>query len=283
MSQSTRAHSSVTPEAPEDTKPAAVSTPSRRWYTDRDRLVPAALAFGILVALGAGWQYITVSGRVSPLIVAPPSEVADALGRLWSDGTLWTHLSATATETLIGFVVAVATAIVVGSVFAMSRTIRLAVYPYILASQTFPKVAIAPLIVAMLGYGLTPKVVLAALLAFFPVLVNTIAGLTEVSEDEENLLRALRANKWQELRYLRLPNALAFIFPALSSAAILALIGAIVGEFVSGRVGIGYAINQYTITGEVAATYAMLVVLAVFGLLIYGALMVTERIVRPVR
>jgi NitT/TauT family transport system permease protein len=245
--------------------------------------LPIALAVAIFVVLMGSWFYLSETETVSNLLLPRPIEVWESLERLISTGLLWTHLAATAQETLIGFAIAVVAAVVIGSVFAMSRIIRLAVYPYILASQTFPKVAIAPLIVAALGYGLMPKVVLAALLAFFPVLVNTIAGLTEVREAEEDLLRVLRANKWQELRYLRLPNALAFIFPALSSAAILALIGAIVGEFVSGRVGVGYAINQYTITGEVSATYAMLFVLALFGLAIYGVLNLLERLVRPVR
>ncbi|MFC4117677.1 ABC transporter permease [Nonomuraea zeae] len=243
----------------------------------------AALAIAIFIALVGGWQAVASAGIVSPLILAPPSEVVGVLFRLAGDGTLWPNLLATVNETLLGFVLAVVAAVVVGSVFAFSPILRNAVYPYILISQTFPKVAIAPLIVAALGYGLAPKVTLAALLAFFPVLANTIAGLTEVSEDEVNLFRALRASRWQELRYLRIPNALAFIFPALNSAAVLALIGAIVGEFVAAREGVGYAIAQYTVTGEVAATYAMLIALSVFGLVVYGVLSLAERLVRRVK
>jgi NitT/TauT family transport system permease protein len=243
----------------------------------------AALAIAIFIAIVGGWQAVASAGIVSPLILAPPTEVVGVLFRLAADGTLWPNLLATVNETLLGFVLAVVAAVVVGSVFAFSPILRNAVYPYILVSQTFPKVAIAPLIVAALGYGLAPKVTLAALLAFFPVLANTIAGLTEVSEDEVNLFRALRASRWQELRYLRIPNALAFIFPALNSAAVLALIGAIVGEFVAAREGVGYAIAQYTVTGEVAATYAMLIALSVFGLVVYGALSLAERLVRRVK
>jgi len=237
----------------------------------------------IFVAFVATWQIVATSGMVSKLLLAPPADVLAALGRMVSEGTLWPHLWATVQETVLGFLLAVVAALVVGSAFAFSPIIRNAVYPYILISQTFPKVAIAPLIVAMFGYDLAPKVVLAALLAFFPVLTNTMAGLTEISEDEVNLFRSLRASKWQELRYLRIPNALAFIFPALNSAAVLALIGAIVGEFVASRSGIGYAIQQYTTTGEVAATYASLIVLSVFGLAIYGVLTLSERLVRRAR
>ncbi|GAA5051727.1 NitT/TauT family transport system permease protein [Thermocatellispora tengchongensis] len=244
-------------------------------------LKSAVLAVLIFVVLVAAWQGAASAELVSPLILAPPGEVIEVLVRLAViDGTLWPNLLATVQETLLGFALAVAAAVVLGSVFAFSPILRNAVYPYILASQTFPKVAIAPLIVAAMGYGLAPKVTLAALLAFFPVLTNTIAGLTEVSEDEVNLFRALRASRWQELRYLRIPNALAFIFPALNSAAVLALIGAIVGEFVAAREGVGYAIAQYTVTGEVAATYAMLIALSIFGLAVYGVLSLAERLVR---
>ncbi|TCP45058.1 NitT/TauT family transport system permease protein [Tamaricihabitans halophyticus] len=240
----------------------------------------AVLAVLIFIVIVTGWQVLATSGAVSPLLLAPPVDVLAALGQMVSDGTLWPHLSATVQETVFGFLLAVAAALVIGSAFAYSPIVRNAVYPYILVSQTFPKVAIAPLIVAIFGYDLAPKVVLAALLAFFPVLTNTMAGLTEVSDDEVNLFRSLRASKWQELRHLRIPNALAFIFPALNSAAVLALIGAIVGEFVASRTGIGYAIQQFTTTGEVAATYAALIVLSIVGLTFYGLLTLTERLVR---
>ncbi|PSK97696.1 NitT/TauT family transport system permease protein [Murinocardiopsis flavida] len=244
------------------------------------RIRSAVLAAAIFVVLIGAWQGATAFHVVSPLILAPPADVFAALVRMVGDGSLWPHLAATAQETVAGFAIAVAAAIVIGSAFAFSPIVRTAVYPYILVSQTFPKVAIAPLIVAAFGYDLMPKIVLAALLAFFPVLTNTIAGLTEVSDDEVNLFRSLRASRWQELCYLRIPNALVFIFPALNSAAVLALIGAIVGEFVAARVGIGYAIQQFTTTGEVAGTYAMLVVLSLFGLALYGLLTLAERFVR---
>ncbi|MEO3803593.1 ABC transporter permease [Nonomuraea sp. B1E8] len=265
-----------------DTEPR-LTKPGQSGGASRDGAMSAILAVAIFVGIVGAWQAVAAAKLVSPLILAPPGEVVAVLFRLAGDGTLWPNLLATVNETLLGFVLAVVAAVLVGSVFAFFPILRNAVYPYILISQTFPKVAIAPLIVAALGYGLAPKVVLAALLAFFPVLANTIAGLTEVSEDEVSLFRAMRASRWQELRYLRVPNALAFIFPALNSAAVLALIGAIVGEFVAAREGVGYAIAQYTVTGEVAATYAMLIALSAFGLVVYGVLSLAERLVRRVK
>lgn len=268
------------------TAPDTDAPTSRRagsaWTSSQSsmRLRAGALALAILVTLLTLWQLSTTRGWVSPLVLAPPAEVLEAGISLVETGALWPHFTATLTETLLGLLLAVVAAITIGSAFAFSQVVRNAVFPFILVSQTFPKVAVAPLIVAALGYGLMPKVVMAALLAFFPVLTNTIAGLTEVSDDELSLMRSLRASRWQELRYLRIPNALAFIFPALNSAAVLALIGAIVGEFVASREGIGYAIKQYTVTGEVASTYAMLFALAAFGLTIYALIALAEKYLR---
>lgn len=251
-------------------------TRNRRLRAGAAPLLSAAFLAMILVT----WDLLTRFGIVSGFILAPPADVVTALADSVTSGQLWPHLWATASETVLGFGISLVAAVVIGSVFALSPVLRRAIYPYIVASQTFPKVAVAPLVVAAFGYGLAPKAVLAVLLAFFPILVNTIAGLTEISDDEIDLFRSMRASRWQELRYLRIPNALAFIFPALNSAVVLALIGAIVGEFVAARVGIGYAIKLYATTGDTAATYAMLIVLAVFGLLMYGALTVLERVFR---
>src|SRR5699024_9206464 len=121
-------------------------------------------------------------------------------------------------------------------------TIRISLYPYIIAAQTFPKIAIAPLLITWLGYGWSPKIVIGATLAFFPVFANTIAGLREVNNDELDLLRSLKASSWQEFRYLRLPNALSYIFPSLTVAAVMSLLGVIVGEFVGASAGLGYLI-----------------------------------------
>ncbi|MQA03439.1 MAG: ABC transporter permease subunit [Streptosporangiales bacterium] len=166
-------------------------TRNRRLRAGAAPLLSAAFLALILVT----WDLLTRFGIVSGFILAAPVDVVAALVESVTSGQLWPHLWATATETLLGFAISLVAAVVIGSLFALSPVIRRAIYPYIVASQTFPKVAVAPLVVAAFGYGLAPKAVLAVLLAFFPILVNTIAGLTEISDDEIDLFRSMRASK----------------------------------------------------------------------------------------
>ncbi|WP_345600547.1 ABC transporter permease, partial [Thermocatellispora tengchongensis] len=166
------------------------------------------------------------------------------------------NLGATAYVTLIGFLAATTAALLVSFIFVFSESLQKAVYPFLVIIQTFPKVAIAPMIIAAFGYGLFPKVILAALMAFFPVLVNAMVGLTNIHQDQLNLFRSLRAGRWQVLVKLRIPNAITYILPALNTALVLSLIGTIVAEFVSARQGLGFAIQSATQTGSVATTFA---------------------------
>ncbi len=209
------------------------------------------------------WQLAYQFGWVSHLVLPSIKEVLSAFYDGVILGAWWQHIGVTLLEALLGFVYGVAAAIALGAVFAFAETLRVSFYPYVLIAQTFPKIAIAPLLVTWLGYNMAPKVVIAALLVFFPVFVNTIAGLRSASEDQLNLLRAMQASKWQEFKSLRLPLALAYIFPALTVAVVYALLGSIVGEFVGAKAGLGYVIVQFTFLGDIAGVFAVLMVLAI--------------------
>lgn len=268
-------------EAVDLTRPIGGTSPSgpvrRRRRGPGTTARAAVLAVVLFVAAIGGWAALAASETISPLLLPAPLDVLSALQTMFVSGSVWPNLWATAYETLLGFLIAVVSALLVSFAFTFSETVRKAVFPYLLVIQTFPKVAIAPLVIAAFGYGLLPKVVLAGLMAFFPVLTNAVVGLSSTSEDHDNLFRSLRARRWQNLVMLRIPHALSYILPALNTAAVLALIGAIVAEFVSARQGIGFAIQAYTQTGDVASTYALLIVLAAFGLLIWLALTLLDR------
>lgn len=215
------------------------------------------------------WNYSAKSGLISPLLVAPPDATMQVLGEMIANGSIWVNLAATAKITLLGLLIAIVAAMMVSFVFVFSESLRKAVYPFLLVIQTFPKVAIAPLIIAGFGYGTTPKVILAALMAFFPVLVNALVGLTNINQDQINLFKSIGASPWQVIRKLRIPNAISYLLPAMQSAAVLALIGTIVAEFVSAREGMGFAIQAAVQTGSVATTFALLIVLGCFGVAIW--------------
>ncbi len=183
----------------------------------------------------------------------------------------------TVIETLLGFIAGTTLAFALGTVLALSRRAEYYVYPFIIMFQSLPKVALAPLIVVWFGLGLTSKVVNAALIAFFPLMVNTIVGLRSADEDRVNLMRSLNASAVQIFWMLRLPGALPFIMAGLEVAMIFALIGAIVAEFVGAQHGLGVQIQQLNSMPDVAGVFAVLLILSMLGLLLNQMILLIRR------
>jgi len=167
-------------------------------------------------------------------------------------------------------VLGTALAFVLGTVIALSRPLEYFLYPFVVMFQAMPKVALAPLIIVWFGLGLASKVVNAGLVAFFPLMVNTIVGLRSAEEDKVNLMRSLAASKTQIFWMLQLPNAMPYIFAGLEIAMIFALIGAIVAEFVGAQSGLGMLIQSMNFTMDVAGQFSVLLLLSILGLLLNG-------------
>jgi NitT/TauT family transport system permease protein len=234
------------------------------------KLFPSAaaacvFALAIAVILG-GWLLVVGYGHVSRLILPTPADVGAAFYTGVFRGEWLGDIAVTLQETVLGFLVGAACAVVLGALLAYLSALRSGLYPLILAFQTFPKIAVAPLLLAWLGYGLAPKVIIAAMLAFFPVFSNTLAGFLEVDAALVDLFRSMRASPWQELRRLRAPNAMAFIIPSFDVALVLALLGAIAAELAGASAGLGNVIQQRTFLGDTPAVYAVLLLLALLGL-----------------
>ncbi|MCR1782459.1 ABC transporter permease [Nocardioides carbamazepini] len=224
------------------------------------------------------WWYTTSRDMVSPLIVPAPGDVWDALdsyvlGGVWNEDIL-----SSARGTLWSFAIGLVLGIVGGSIMAFVASIKTAVYPYILAFQAFPKIAVAPLFVVWLGYGDAPKIIIGASLAVFPVISATMAGLIDVDPDEHNLMRSVGASKRQELRHLRFPRAMSYVFPALDIAVVGALLGVITAEIVGTEYGLGRVITERAAYGDSAAVYAVLIVLAVAGAILHLAVSTLHRV-----
>jgi NitT/TauT family transport system permease protein len=204
-----------------------------------------------------------------PLFILPtPSNVFVALYRGFASALYIDHIWITVTETLLGFVLGTSLAFLLGTVIALSRPVEYFLYPFVVMFQAMPKVALAPLIIVWFGLGLTSKVVNAALVAFFPLMVNTIVGLRSAEEDKVNLMRSLAASKSQIFWMLQLPNAMPYIFAGLEIAMIFALIGAIVAEFVGAQSGLGMLMQSMNFTMDVAGQFSVLLILSVLGLLL---------------
>ncbi len=228
------------------------------------------LRIALIVTVLGTWETVVRALEIPSYILPAPTHVFAALWRGIQSGIYVTHIGVTLTETFLGFMLGTALAFILGTGVALSRRVEYFLYPFIVMFQAMPKVALAPLIVVWFGLGLTSKVINAALVAFFPLMVNTIVGLRSADEDRVNLLRSLAASRFQIFRMLQLPNALPYIFAGLEIAMIFALIGAIVAEFVGSEKGLGMLIQSMNFNMDVAGQFSVLFILSLIGLFLNG-------------
>jgi NitT/TauT family transport system permease protein len=230
-----------------------------------------------IAALLAIWEALVRGLDVPAFLLPAPSSVAMALYRGAVSGLYGEHIQVTMLETIMGFAVGASGGLLLGTGVALSRKFDYFIYPIIVMFQAMPKVALAPLIIVWFGLGLTSKVVNAALVCFFPLMINTIVGLRSADEDRVSLMRSLAASPMQIFLMLRVPNAMPYIFAGLEIAMIFALIGAIVGEFVGAQSGLGMLIQSMNFTMDVAGQFSILLILSVVGLLLNAVIALIRR------
>jgi NitT/TauT family transport system permease protein len=224
----------------------------------------------ILIGFLAAWELIIRIGEVPPFIVPAPSAVAVRLVEVVREGTLWPHMLVTLAEILAGLAIGVGAGLLFGVLAALAPLVEDLIYPYLVGIQTLPKIAIAPLLILWFGYGMTSKVLVTAMVAFFPMLVNVMAGFHSANRDELDMMRAFGASRWRTFLNLRLPNALPMIFAGLEISVVFAVIGAVVGEFVGAQAGLGYMITVWNFGLDVAGVFTILIVLSAIGLGLHG-------------
>ena len=246
---------------------------------DRPEWVLSPLLFVVVIAL---WYFVTAAFNIPQFVLPAPQDVWASLVNglsypLGDRAGYWYHAGVTATEALLGFALGSGAGIVMGMLVAHSRLVERVLYPYIIALQSLPKIAVAPLFVIWFGFGLEPKVLITTIITFFPLLVNSIAGAMSVDPDRIDLARACNASSWHSFQKITLPSAMPFIFAGLNMAAVLSILGAIVGEFVGAQAGLGMLILQRNETLDIAGVFALLVVLGVMGLSLHLAVRIVER------
>lgn len=224
------------------------------------------VVFG-LILLGA-WEGLCRLLEISDLILPPPSAILQALADGFRTGQLISAFQITAFEIVMGFALAATFALTLGTIISQIRIVEIVLYPYIVAIQTLPKVAVAPLILVWVGFGIESKIVIAALVSFFPILVNTIVGLKSTPEEKLELMRSLSASRWKTFWYVQWPEALPFIFAGLNVGLVMSVLGAIVGEFIGSKNGLGYLILQMNYNLDVAGMFSVLVVLGMMGVVL---------------
>lgn len=240
---------------------------------ERSLLWPVTVALATLLL----WEVVVTALRVKAVLLPPPSAIAEVL---WTRGPLiLEHMWPTFYQIVLGFLLSVAGGIAVAVLITYSSIVQKGFYPLIVVSQIVPKVAVAPLFVVWFGLGDTSRLLLAFLIAFFPIVINTAAGLTSVEEDIVRMARAYMGGRWQIFTKIRLPHALPLIFGGMKISITLAVIGVVVAEFVAAQRGIGYLIVMANGLLDTPLMMAAIAALSAMGLALYGTVAALERMV----
>jgi ABC-type nitrate/sulfonate/bicarbonate transport system permease component len=214
-------------------------------------------------------------------LLPPPSAVAETL--VVERELLFEHGIVTLSEVLIGFGLALIAGILLAAAIDSSPTLDRALYPLLVASQTVPVPALAPLLLIWFGYGLLPKVLVTALIAFFPIVVNMVEGLRSTDPEVIALLRSFGAGRWTRFRLARLPSALPFLFAGARIAVAVAVIGAVFGELVGAQAGLGYLLTRAMAQFQTARVVAAILLLSLMGVGLFGGVALLERLLLPWR
>ncbi len=233
----------------------------------------------LVLSLGMGllvWHLAARAAILPAYMLPAPGAVWERMLKAMADGSLFRHSAVTLGEVLSGLALGITVATSLGYLLAKSRLVERFLAPYIVASQSIPIVAIAPLLVIWFGPGLFSKVLICALIVFFPVLINTVVGLRSVPEDLRDLMRSLQATRWQTFTLLEVPAALPVLLGGLRIGATLSVIGAVVGEFMGADKGLGFMINQGRGIYDTALVFVAVFTLIGMALSLYGAVVLLE-------
>lgn len=223
---------------------------------------------GIVIVLA--WEFLPRIFNIPTLLLPPPTLVFKSVWLLYDRGLLVGNFAITLAEALGGFVIGSVCGVFFAFLVTRSLLIERMLLPYLIGLQALPKVALAPLIVVWIGIGIESKVAIAAVISFFPVLINAIVGFSTVEAEKIDLMRSLVASSWQQFSIVIFPNSLPFIFAGLNVAIVLSITGALVGEFIGADRGLGNLLLQLNYNMDISGMFAVLLVLALLGVVLYA-------------
>ncbi len=253
---------------------------ARRAFTKEGALpwITTPVLVALLIFL---WDTYVRVENVSALILPRPIAVWEAWLEMLRDPRAWHHTWMTVYATLTGFAYATVIGIGLGVLIARARWLELTLNPFIVATQVIPKVALVPLFVLWFGFGITSKVIVAAVLAFFPILTNTALGVKSIEEGHRDVMTSLNATRWQVFRRLELPSAMPYMITGLEVGIVLAIIGAIVGEYLGGNAGLGHLLIARLNAFETDQMFAVLMHMSILGFVFYFAIGALRRLLIP--
>lgn len=248
----------------------------------RGRVPVALFTTPILAGLLIGvWHLYVTQAAVSPLILPAPGAVWTAFLELLATPSTWRHTLATIQATLAGFLIALCLGVGLGAVLAKVPWLEQTMNPFIVASQVVPKVALVPLFVVWFGFGMTTKIMIAAVIAFFPIFTGTLRGVKSVDLGHRDVMTALNASPWQRVTRLDLPSALPTILVGAEVGIVLAIIGAVIGEYLGGNLGLGYLLIAKMNAYETDMLFAVILLLTLVGFTFYAATVLLRRAIIP--
>ncbi len=259
----------------------------RSWMPSRQRRLPRFMeqanrfvfAAGLAVLALVVWQLVAYFGSIPEWKLPSPWQVLQTLG---SDaGLIARHARVTAYEAVLGFAIAVIVGLVLAVAIHQSRIVERALFPYVIASQAIPIIAIAPILIIWLGFGILPKVIVIVLITFFPITVNTVDGLRKADPDMLTLMRTMGASRWQIFKMVEVPSALPLFFSGAKIAAAVSVIGAFIGEYVGASEGLSWLIRRSSAQFLTARVYASVFALSVMGIALFYAVSYIERLATP--
>lgn len=231
----------------------------------------------VLILFMAIWEYVPGALGVPEFVLPPFSRVWEEAVRIWGSERLLWHAGITGLEVVIGFILGSLLGALIGYALGLSPKVEAVLSPYLLALQIAPKVAFAPLFVMWLGYTMYPKILVAILIVFFPVLINVLSAMRTMDHDLINLARSFSATRLQVFRMVEFPTTLPPLFSGLRIASTLAVIGVVVGELVGGNMGLGYMLVFFEGQGNTAGVFVVIGALTVIGIVAYYAVVIAEK------
>lgn len=251
------------------------------WWSWRTGATNLALQLSAAFVVVGAWELLTATGAIHSILVPRPSEIAVAFWHdvieIFTGGEMLGHFNTTLIEVVVGFLASVVLGVGIGALLSEFELVRRAVYPYILGANAVPRIAFAPLFIIWFGFDLTPKVVMVITISTFPVLVNTMAGLSATDRDTLKLMRSLGTTRWQLFSKVRMPFALPYLFAGLETAIIFASVGAIVAEFTGGSEGLGFVTLAAQELFRLPEAFSAIILIAVQAIVLHRLIVIAGR------
>ncbi|MDQ6432540.1 ABC transporter permease [Mesorhizobium sp. LHD-90] len=245
-------------------------------------MIPSWVGSLIILAVFLGvWEGYVHLFDVSKLVLPPPSEVVLKWLEFLVSKSVWYHTGVTAWETFLGFVFAGILGVSLGFLLGKMPRLERMLNPFVIATQVIPKVALVPLFVVWFGFGMTSKVVIATILAFFPILLNTVLGIKSVDHGHEEVMKSLNATRWQRLTQLDFPSSLPYILTGMEVGVVLSIIGAVVGEYLGGNTGLGNLAVKEMNSYNTTALFAVIMHLSILGFAFYAVVVGMRKYLIP--